>query len=144
MVVDLQRQASPIGQLALVEPRRVAGEHHLAVQRLQQAQQCHMRGIVKVVPVAALRAPRCLQIRRIAVHQFAALEGEGFQEAQPAPPVQFHRIVAGEAVNGTGIQIDADVALRGKLPLQDRAAAQKGFDIHIMRRLRGNDRLAEP
>ena len=70
-----------------------------------------MRRVVKIVTVTAFGASGCLKVGWIAVNQFAALEGEGFKETERAPPMQLYRVVAGEAVNGAPIKIDADVAL---------------------------------
>ena len=102
-----------------------------------------MRRVVEIVPVAAPGPPGRLQVGRVAVDQLAALERECLEKAQGASVAQLHGAVAVEALQGAAIEIDADVADRGRLAPHDGAAPKERLDVHVMGRHRRDDRLAE-
>ena len=80
LVVDLDLQRAPVGQVLVVEPARIAGDHHRTGQRLQDAEKRDMVGVRVVEAVAALRPARRLHVGRVAVDQFVTLEVEVGQE----------------------------------------------------------------
>ena len=144
LVVDLDFERAPAVQVRVVERRGIAGDHHLAGQRLQDAQKLDMVVVRAVEAVAALRPARRLHIGRVAVDQFAALERERLQKAQGAVMVELDRVVASEAVDRPAVEVDADVTDRRRLALHDGAAAQERFDVHVMRGHGAHEDLAEP
>ena len=84
--------------MRVVEPGRIAGDHHLAGQRLQDVEKRDMVGVGIIEAVAAPRPARRLHVGRVAVDQLAAVEREIGQEAVGAAVVKFDRVVAAEAV----------------------------------------------
>ena len=110
LVVDLDLERAPAGQMFVVEPGGITGDHHLAGQRLQDPEERDMVGVRVVEAVAATRPARRLHVGRVAVDQLAPLEREVRQEAVGAAVNQFHSVVATERPDGPGVEIDADVA----------------------------------
>ena len=129
LVVDLNLLRAPLAEVFVVEPRRIAGNHHRTGQRLQNAEKRDMVGVRILEAVAALRLARRLHIGRVAVDQFTAIEVEIGQKRVAAAVVKLHRVIAVEVVDGPAVEINADVPERRRLALHDRTATKMCLDI---------------
>ena len=73
--------------------------------------------LLVVEPIPPLRAAGALQIRRVAVEEFRALERELGEEPVRATVNELDGVVALERIKRAGIAVNADVAQRRRLAL---------------------------
>ena len=143
LVHDLQFDASPPLEQLVIQSRRIAGEDHLARQRLEQFQQLDMILLLVIEPVSAGRRASMQQIRRVTVDQLRTLIIVISQKPVRTDVDQFHRIGAFEVIDRFRVQVDTDVAQGWRLTLHDRTSAQMRLNVSVMRRHHRNDRLAQ-
>ena len=84
------------------------------------------------------------EIRRVAVDQFAAAIVILGQEPVRAAVDLLHRVVTGEVRKRLRVNVDTDVVPRGRFALHDRAPAQVGLNVGVVRRHQGDDGLTQP
>ena len=92
LVVDLELERAPVGQVFVAEPGRISGNQHRTGHRLQDTEKRDMVGVRIVEAVAALRLARRLHAGRVAADEPAAVEVEIGLEAVGAAAVEFNRI----------------------------------------------------
>ncbi|WP_237251642.1 hypothetical protein [Thioalkalivibrio nitratireducens] len=103
-----------------------------------------MVGLLVFKSIAPPRGAGGMQIRRITVDQFPALEIEPGQKRMRAGVHLLDRIGARKLPQCLRVQVDANIAQRRRLALHDRPTTEMGFDVGVVRRHQGNDRLAQP
>ena len=144
LVHHLPLDAAPARKALVVQRRRVARDHHLTRQRIEQRKQRDVVRLLVVEPIPPARGAGALQIRRVAVDELGAFELELGQIPVGTAVHELDGVVALERIERAHIEVDADVAQRRRLAPHDGAPTEMGLDVGVVRRHHRNQGLTQP